>query len=230
MRRTWYLPLFALLLAAAPGFTALASQTGAVQTAPDTLQGYAALIGAFPQPGSDGAKADVAILLWLQRTRSPGQVSRADNEVVLHLGIFSEVTGKDLTSGPFPLTRALSEDLQKAVRQITAPLKEKFGRPRPYNAFPQIKPAIPLETSHSYPSGHATWGMAQATLLAALEPHRKEAILERGRLVGYDRVIGGVHYPSDVEAGQLLGPAIAQAWLAHPTQQKRLEAARAEWQ
>lgn len=229
MRRTRFLPMFALLLALAPGFTALASQTAAVQAAPETPQAYAALIGPFPQPGSDGAKADVAILLWLQRTRTPGQVSRAENEVTLHLGIFSEATGKDLTSGPFPLTRALSEDLQKAVRQVTAPLKEQFGRPRPYNAFPQIKPAIQLEPSHSYPSGHATWGMAQATLLSALEPQRKETILERGRLVGYDRVIGGVHYPSDVEAGQLLGPAIAQAWLAHPAQQKRLEAARAEW-
>jgi acid phosphatase (class A) len=229
MRRTWYLPMFALLLALAPGFTALASQTAAVQAAPDPLQSYAALIGGFPQPGSDGAKADVAILLWLQRTRSPGQVSRAENEVVLHLGIFSEVTGKDLTSGPFPLTRALSEDLQKAVRQVTAPLKLQFSRPRPFNAFHEIKPAIALESSFSYPSGHATWGMAQATLLSALEPQRKESILERGRLVGYDRVIGGVHYPSDVDAGQLLGPAIAQAWLAHPAQQKRLEAARAEW-
>jgi acid phosphatase (class A) len=230
MRRTWSFPMLALLLAVSPAF-APASQTPTVQASPEAqLQAFIALVGAYPQPGSDGAKADHAILLWLQRSRTPGEVSRAENEVTLHLGVFSEVTGKDLTSGPFPVTRALSEDLQKAVRQVTAPLKQHFARPRPYNAFQQIKPAIPLEPSYSYPSGHATWGMAQAILLAALEPQRREAILERGRQVGYDRVIGGVHYPSDVDAGQLLGPVIAEAWLALPAQQRRLELARAEWQ
>ena len=55
------------------------------------------------------------------------------------------------------------------------------------------------------------------------------AALDRGRQVGYDRVLGGVHYPSDVDAGQVLGPVIAQAWLAEPAHQRRLEAARAEW-
>ncbi len=226
MRRIWFLPVLTLILSVGPAVTPLASQTPAPAV---QLQDYAALIGAFPAPGSDGAKADLAILLWQQRSRTPIEVRRAESEVILHLGIFSEVTGKDLDAGPFPRTRALAEDLQAALRQVTAPLKVQFARPRPYDAFQQIKPAVKLEPSLSYPSGHASWGMVQATLLAALQPQRREAILERGRLVGYDRVLGGVHYPSDVDAGQLLGPAFAQAWLAVPEHQKRLEEARAEW-
>jgi acid phosphatase (class A) len=154
---------------------------------------------------------------------------RAETEVNLHIGIFSEVTGKDLALGPFPHTRALAEELQKDLRQVTGPLKLKFARPRPYDAFHQIKPAIQLETSYSYPSGHASWGSAEATLLAELEPERRSAILERGLMVGYDRVLGGVHYPSDVEAGQILGPAFAQAWMALPAHRKRLEEAKGEW-
>jgi acid phosphatase (class A) len=226
MRRSRFLPAFALFLAVSAAFTAPASQP-AVSMAQG--QDYAALIGHFPAPGSDRAKADQAILLWMQRTRTPGQIRRATSEVKLHLGIFSEVTGKDLESPAFTLTQALSEDLQRALRQVTAPLKVQFARPRPYDAFPAIRPAVSKEPSLSYPSGHSTWGMAQAILLAELQPERREAILDRGRQVGYDRVLGGVHYPSDVEAGQVLGPVLAQAWLAEPAHQRRLEAARAEW-
>jgi len=227
MRRPWFLPVFALALAVGPGPALLGSQGAGVQAGPS--QDYAALIGDFPRPGSDGAKADLAILLWLQRIRTPGALRRAETEVNLHIGIFSEVTGRDLESGDFPLTVALAEDLQKALRQLTGALKQQFGRPRPYEAFPQLKPAIPLETSLSYPSGHSTWGMAEAILLAELQPERRDAILDRGRQVGFDRVLGGVHYPSDVDAGQILGSAIAQAWLAEPSHRRRVELAKAEW-
>jgi membrane-associated phospholipid phosphatase len=41
--------------------------------------------------------------------------------------------------------------------------------------------------------------------------------------------VGGVHYPSDVDAGQILGNAIAQAWLAEPAHRRRVELAKAEW-
>lgn len=229
MRFNWFQPVFALILAVGPGFRAQASQTATAQTSATPGQDYAALIGAFPPPGSDGAKADLAILLWLQRIRSPGEVRRAETEVSIHLGIFSEVTGKDLTYGPFAHTRALADDLLKDMRQVVGPLKKNFARPRPYEVYHQVKPAVQLEPSYSYPSGHATWAMAEATVLALLQPQRREAILERGRLVGYDRALGGVHYPSDVDAGLQLGPVFAQAWLTLPAHQRLLEEARAEW-
>ena len=226
MRRSRFLPAFALFLAVSSAFNAPASQPAAAVA---QGQDYAALIGHFPAPGSDGAKADQAILMWMQRTRTPGQVRRAASEVRPHLGVFSEVTGKDLESAAFPLTQALAEELQKALFRVTSALKEQFARPRPYDAFPQIKPAISKEPTLSYPSGHSSWGMAEAILLVELQPERREAILDRGRQIGYERVLGGVHYPSDVDAGQLLGPGFAQAWLAKPAHQRRLEAARAEW-
>ncbi|MGA2081343.1 MAG: phosphatase PAP2 family protein [Holophaga sp.] len=200
------------------------------QLPPATVQApaYAALIGDYPGPGSEGAKADQAILLWLQTTRTQDAVARARSEADLALGVFSPVTGKDLESPGFPLTRALAEDLRLDLRRTTGSLKDWFARPRPYQAMAQIKPAVRLETNSSYPSGHSAWGVAEATLLAALEPGRREAILDRGRLVGYDRALAGVHYPSDVEAGQRVGEAFAQTWLA--AHQARVDQARAaEW-
>jgi acid phosphatase (class A) len=224
MRCSRLSPVFALLLAVGPAAVPLAAQPPASQ-----CTDYAALIGHYPPPGSDGAKADQAILVWMQRTRTPGQVRRANSEVRLHLGIFSEVTGKDLESSEFPLTQALGEDLQKALFKVISALKTQFGRPRPYDFLPGLKPAVQREPSLAYPSGHSAWGMAQATLLAELQPERRDAILDRGRQVGYDRVLAGVHYPSDVDAGQKLGPVFAQAWLSEPAHLRRVEAARAEW-
>jgi acid phosphatase (class A) len=84
--------------------------------------------------------------------------------------------------------------------------------------------------SPSYPSGHATRGLAYAAVLAELVPERREALLERGRQVGVDRVIGGVHWPSDIEAGQRLGAALVEIWLADPANRRNVDETRAaEW-
>jgi len=229
MRCFVHRPALVLLLVLGTSLAPLAAQSSQAPSSP-ALADASALIGDFPHPGSDADKADQAILLWLQRTRTREDMLRAASEVTPHLGLFSEVTGKDLESGPYPLTRALAEQAQQDVRKVVAALKTQYARPRPYVAMPQLSPAIQRETSFAYPSGHASWGMMEAELLATLQPQRREAILARGRQVGYDRVLGGVHYPSDVEAGQRLGPVLAKAWLADPAHRKRVEAARAaEW-
>ncbi|MEM9227007.1 MAG: phosphatase PAP2 family protein, partial [Verrucomicrobiota bacterium] len=88
-----------------------------------------------------------------------------------------------------------------------------YGRPRPYAANLQVQPCVPLEESTSYPSGHAFAGLCFALLLADIFPEQREALIERGMQIGYDRVVGGVHYPSDVLAGQRLAMACAQVIL-----------------
>jgi acid phosphatase (class A) len=72
--------------------------------------------------------------------------------------------------------------------------------------------------------------MLEASLLAEFLPRARVAILDRGRQMGYDRALGGVHYPSDVEGGQRVGAAFARDWLADPEHRRRLEQVRAaEW-
>ncbi len=229
MRSLRRISILALGLAVFPAVFPLVSQAPATAPAAQDRD-YAALIGDFPHPGSDGAKADQAILEWLQASRTPEGVARAQSEVPLPLGLFSQAAGRDLDAPRMALTRALSQDLERDLRAATASLKNRFARPRPYRALPQIHPAVRLETSFSYPSGHSAWGMAQATLLGALRPSARQALLDRGRLVGFDRALAGVHYPSDVAAGQRLGAAFAEAWLADPEHRQRLEQARAEWE
>jgi acid phosphatase (class A) len=56
----------------------------------------------------------------------------------------------------------------------------------------------------------------------------KDAILARGRQIGDDRVIGGVHFPSDVEAGRTLAQAIFAKLMASPDFQADLARAKTE--
>jgi membrane-associated phospholipid phosphatase len=49
------------------------------------------------------------------------------------------------------------------------------------------------------------------------------------RLVAYDRVIAGVHFPTDVAAGLSLGQKIAEEIAASPQFQADLANAKKEW-
>ncbi|RFS15310.1 phosphatase PAP2 family protein [Emticicia sp. C21] len=91
-------------------------------------------------------------------------------------------------------------------------LKKVVDRPRPFQEYPYIHPAI-VETDPSFPSGHATAAFAAATSLSLTA--RKWYVTVPAYLwagtVAYSRLHLGVHYPSDVLAGALIGAGSAWA-------------------
>lgn len=91
--------------------------------------------------------------------------------------------------------------------------KRMYKRQRPYLRNPEIKPCIPLESSSSFPSGHSAMGRAVGRYLSKIYPDRVTEIMRIGNQVGKNRIIGGVHHPSDVIAGQKLGDAIAKNFI-----------------
>lgn len=216
--------LLTLLMLLPLGLPGLAQAPAAI--APQ--QDWAAFIGPFPKLDSEDGKADLAIVLWHQRTRTPADIQRAASEVKLSLAAYSEAMGQSLDAARFPKTAALMDQVGKDIKAQTDGLKKQFGRPRPFVADARVQPAIEREVSPSYPSGHATRGLAFALVLAELAPERREALLIQGRRVGVDRVIGGVHYPSDIEAGQRLGQKLAERWLADPANRAMVAAVRTE--
>lgn len=219
---------FLALVLLLPLGSSLRAQQSVLEASPAPAE--AVFLGPFPGAGSDEGKADLAIVLWHQRTRTPAEVQRALSEVKLGLGAYSEAMGLPLDADRFPKTSALIEKAGRDIKAITDGLKKHFGRPRPYQADLRVQPAIEREISPSYPSGHATRGLVYAMVLAELAPDHREALLSQGRLVGVDRVIGGVHYPSDIEAGQRLALKLGPAWLADAQNRSLIEDARtSEW-
>jgi len=65
--------------------------------------------------------------------------------------------------------------------------------------------------SASFPSGHATTAFAAAVVLAFWYPRQAGVFVGVAVLVGLSRIVLGVHFPSDVLAGALLGSAVALA-------------------
>jgi hypothetical protein len=59
-----------------------------------------------------------------------------------------------------------------------------------------------VQTDLSYPSGHATYGYVMALLLADMVPERRGALLTRGDEFAQQRMVCGVHFPSDLVAGR----------------------------
>ena len=221
--------MLCLCLLPLSGFAQAPSATAPVLAALQ-LQELAAFIGPFPAPDTEAGKADLAIVLWEQRIRTEPEIQRAKSEVKLDLSAYSEAMGVRMEAARFPETAKLFTRVAKDIKTQSDGLKAMFGRPRPYLTDARVQPAIERETNPSYPSGHATRGLAIALVLAELRPERREALLAQGRQVGVNRVIGGVHYPTDIEAGQKLGARLAQAWLAEPRNRQLLEAVRqAEW-
>ena len=82
--------------------------------------------------------------------------------------------------------------------------------------------------SGSYPSGHAASAWLYALLLAEVDSEHAAAIVARGRVFGESRVVCGVHYASDVEAGRITATALVAALHGNADFDADMAAARAE--
>jgi hypothetical protein len=211
---------FSLILSAAP-----APAASAVRSAdPD----WGAVAGGYPAPGSPAAREELATLHRLQDQRTPADVDRILRESHPDLGLFLDAIGGPDPSD-YPATRALLKQAKRDLKPVVAALKDRFRRIRPFQADPTLHPALDPDGSFSFPSKHAALGTLFADLLIRLDPADAEALAGEGRLIAADRVLAGLHWPSDVRAGQHLGEAFARDWLARPDLAWMVQDAAAEW-
>jgi diacylglycerol kinase family enzyme len=85
--------------------------------------------------------------------------------------------------------------------------KGLFRRRRPANRVPEER-RLPTPGSSSMPSGHAASGAAFARVVGAAYPGLRIPLNALAAAIGFSRVYTGVHYPTDVVAGWLLGSGI----------------------
>jgi acid phosphatase (class A) len=203
----------ALFVGCVPAVGVRAQPLGsAVVLNPDPLS---RVVGVPPAPGSAAAREDLAILLWLQGARTPEMEANAWLLLERNLGSFSRALGVDMDKSTPRISAGLQMFL-KPVDAVMGNLKNRYQRPRPFLAEAQIQPCLPREQGYSFPSGHSTWFRAASELLADLVPERRARLEAVGSHGGNSRVLCGVHYPSDVQAGQRLGVAAAAQLIASP--------------
>jgi len=97
---------------------------------------------------------------------------------------------------------------------ITTSLKFAIDKDRPFETYPEIQ-KLTSAGSPSFPSGHTSEAFATATSLSMAFP--KWYVIAPSFIwasaAGYSRMHLGVHYPSDVLVGALIGSG--SAWLCH---------------
>ncbi|HEY0257847.1 MAG TPA: phosphatase PAP2 family protein [Candidatus Methylacidiphilales bacterium] len=181
-----------------------------------------------PANGSDTTKQEIDLILQKQAARTPEEVARIKREVHLDVWLFDTPLGPWFTKKDLPATTALFDRVNATEHPIIDQAKKFWHRPRPPLQDKRVHPPIDLPKNDSYPSGHSTVGNLDALILAELAPDLKDQLLARGEQIGTDRIIGGVHFPSDVAAGQTLAQALFAKFMASPDFLADLAKAKAE--
>jgi len=93
-------------------------------------------------------------------------------------------------------------------------LKSGTTRPRPYEVLADIRAGIAPLDACSFPSGHTLHAVAFTVVGVSAMPALAWVFVPFALLVALSRVVLGLHYPSDVLAGAVIGAGVAQTVLA----------------
>lgn len=93
---------------------------------------------------------------------------------------------------------------------VTELIRFFYHRPRPFAALPDVH-SLFTDSAWSFPSGHATFFFAMATAVYLYNKKWGTLFFSATILMIVSRVVAGVHYPSDIVAGAIIGAAVAYA-------------------
>lgn len=183
-----------------------------------------------PTADSSTTQAELAELHRIQSARSSAEEAQAKaDDIDESLFIYKTVLGEKFNPAALPLTTAFGKRVKNDEGVNANPAKDAFKRIRPYNLDHSLKPVCKTKTKDdSYPSGHATAGYLAALTLIDMVPEQREAILNRADAYARNRLVCGVHYPSDIAASKLLAYTTHAVMETNPQYQSELATARVE--
>jgi acid phosphatase (class A) len=177
-----------------------------------------AILPPWPAPGSLAEAADIETLLAVQLRRSPADAADAQADSVTTM---PEWTAQLLGMGAdkLPRTFALMAVLHDDMRRINRAANEAQGfRTRPARYESRIEPSLDLvgHGNASYPSARASSGAVWAGVVGRILPERSSSADEMAERIAWRRVVGGVHYPSDLAGSRKVSKAVMSALDAKP--------------
>jgi acid phosphatase (class A) len=225
------LRVFLCVLAAGAALSAAAAQ----EDGPATLHflrigqvDLTKILPAPPKPASKAQQKDMAISLSWQARRTPAMEALAQADSDRSVFRFGVIFGDAFAKDRLPVAARFFEEVAGDERIVGAAAKTYWNRPRPFVTSSRIHPCVEQPPTNSYPSNHATIGMLYAEILARMLPEQRLRILARAQEYAEDRVICGVHYTSDVEAGKRAGAIEAFAMFPAAAFKREFAEAKAE--
>ncbi len=167
-------------------------------------------------PLANAQNWDIELLEQLNQNQSPQRdislvLSKTTPPISFGLPVVMGATGL-LNNDKNNYNQAIYLGATQVVNMaLSLSLKYTINRPRPYETYPnRISSPYTVMTS-SMPSGHTSMAFATATSLSLIYPQWYVAVPSFlwASAVGYSRMNLGVHYPSDVLSGAVLGSGSA---------------------
>jgi acid phosphatase (class A) len=164
-------------------------------------------------------KTEIEELAQLERERTPEQQTHVTADVKMSVERFLEGAGIGFEPEKLrPCEKFFTRPRQEEKAASDA-AKDMFCRTRPFNTpgndLHPVEKAIPND-SFSYPSGHSAYGATMGLILVEMLPEKRAEIYRRIADYGRSRMIAGVHFRSDVEAGKMIGAAVVASLFAKP--------------
>ncbi|HEX2964929.1 MAG TPA: phosphatase PAP2 family protein [Syntrophorhabdaceae bacterium] len=182
-----------------------------------------------PPANSQAQKDDLKAVQAAQKTRTEAQIKTAlaDNSV-LTVFFANDVLGPNFTKENLKIAAPFFDRVFADQIEACLEIKEHFNRQRPFVIDPEIKPIYQQSANPSFPSGHATTGYVYTIILSMMVPEKTQELYDRAEAYGRNRVIAGVHFPTDVEAGRVSAAVIVNALIQQPLFMRDFERAKKE--
>jgi acid phosphatase (class A) len=177
---------------------------------------FQTILGPPPAPDSRWDHADQQLVAAYQNVDEARFESAKLDEEQLY-SRFEKAFGHPINSAATPRLVQLLDRALLDVDATAAAAKSHYQRPRPYQRL-QLhrvcnKGDAPIREEHpmhgaSYPSGHSVHGWTVAMILSRVAPERAQALMDRAEEYEESRLICGMHFPTDIEAGQVVAAAV----------------------
>ena len=172
-----------------------------------------------PDAASAAERSDEEQVAAAVAARSPSQLFDAEEASKRSVFFFAASVGPGFSAVQLPVTARLFLHVRSDIGNLINAAKSYWNRPRPSGA---------QKRRGSYPSGHAAFAASTAILLSQLLPQKRDAIFNQARTFAENRILLGLHYPSDVASGWTAGTRAAYVMMRDRAFERDFAAAKAE--